>query len=85
MLLNAILTSIDNMLGWILDKIPNVNVSLTEFIISFNQLVEGTKAMNYILPIKEALVFTGILLGVKFALMIFWATTRVLNLLRGAG
>lgn len=85
MILNSILSAINNMLGWVLDKIPNINVNLTEFISKFNYLIELTKSLNYILPIKEALIFVGVLLGIRFALLVFWAATRVINLLRGAG
>lgn len=85
MILNAILSAIDKTLGWALDKIPNINIDLTEFIDKFSALVDMTKALNYILPIEEALIFVGILLGIRFALLLFWASMRVVNLIRGAG
>lgn len=85
MIFNSILSAVNSTLAWIIDKLPNININLSEFISKFNYLIDLTKALNYILPIKEALVFVGILLGIRFALLVFWAATRVINLLRGAG
>jgi len=85
LIFNSILSAVNSTLAWIIDKLPNININLSEFISKFNYLIDLTKALNYILPIKEALVFVGILLGIRFALLVFWAATRVINLLRGAG
>lgn len=82
---NSILSAIDNILGWVLNKIPNININLAEFIDRFTYLVDMTKSFNYILPIKEALAYVAILLGIRFAMLLFWASMRVINLLRGAG
>lgn len=85
MILESILSAVGNMLNWIVGKIPKVDLSGVDFAESLTYLVDLGKKLNFLLPIKEALIFLGILISIKLALILFWATMRVVNLIRGAG
>lgn len=85
MLFDAIVNGVNKVLGWVLNLIPDVNIDLSAFTEKFTWLIDKTKAMNAILPLKEALIFCGILLTIKFAILMFWLAQRAINLLRGAG
>lgn len=81
----AIIGGIVKVLDWILMTVPGINFDMGGFGDALNLLIEGSKSMNVLLPIKESLVFLIILLGIKMALLAFWAATRIINLIRGAG
>ncbi|MCT4543527.1 MAG: hypothetical protein N4A63_08295 [Vallitalea sp.] len=85
MILESILSAISKMLNWIVGKIPRVDLSDVDFAGSLTYLVDLGKKLNFIFPIKESLIFFGILISIKFALILFWASMRVINLIRGAG
>jgi len=85
MIIDGILTIVGNILGWVLNIIPNINLDTTDFGIKFQQIVDQAKALDTILPLKEAIIFGGVALGIKLALMLFWAAMRLINLIRGAG
>lgn len=85
MIVDSILSAVDGVLGWILENIPFINIDLSKFIECFSWLCDLTKSLNYILPIKEALIFVSILLSVRLAMLIFWLSSRLVNLVRGAG
>ncbi|WP_113676211.1 hypothetical protein [Vallitalea guaymasensis] len=85
MILDSILNAVGNMLNWIVGKIPKVDLSDVDFAGSLTYLVELGKKLNFIFPVKEALIFFGILITIKLALLLFWAAMRVINLIRGAG
>jgi hypothetical protein len=85
MVFEKIVQLVTSVLGWVAKVIPGVNLNLGDFGQQLQFLVEKGKAFNAILPIQEAIVFAGIALGIKLALMTFWAAMRVVNLIRGAG
>lgn len=85
MIIESILKTIGKMLNWIVGKIPNVNLKGVDFASSLTFIVDMAKKINFLFPVKEALVFFGILISIKFAMLLFWATMRVINLIRGAG
>lgn len=85
MILDLILSNITDILGWVFNKLPNVNVDMVQFIEKLTYLVDLSKSLNYILPLQEALTFASILLSIRIALLMFWASMRVINLLRGSG
>lgn len=85
MVLDLIINAVDSALGWIISILPDLNINLTAFTEKFQWLIDLTKSINFILPIKEAMFFLGVLLGIKFAMLVFWAAMRVVNLLRGSG
>lgn len=85
MIIESILRTIGNMLNWVVGKIPKVDLSGVDFAGSLTYLVDLGKKLNFLLPVKEALIFFGILISIKLALLLFWATMRVINLIRGAG
>lgn len=85
MVFEKIVQLVTSVLGWAVKAIPNFNLDLGQFGEQLQFLVDKGKALNAILPIQEAIVFGGIALGIKLALMAFWAAMRLINLLRGAG
>jgi hypothetical protein len=85
MIIESILRTVGNMLNWIVGKLPRVDLSGVDFGESLKYVVDLGKKLNFILPVKEALIFLGIIVSIKLALLMFWATMRVINLIRGAG
>lgn len=85
MVYQSIVNLVDSVLGWILNKIPDINLDLGGFSDSIAFLVEKGQALNSIFPIKEALIFLGIAISIKLAMLIFWGAMRAINLIRGAG
>lgn len=85
MILNSILNSVSKVLGWVINKIPDVNIDISGFSESLSFLLDKTESINKLLPIKEAMILVGIGLSIKLAMLVFWGAMRVINLLRGAG
>lgn len=76
---------VGNMMGWVSNTIPNLNIDTSDFGQKFNSIIQMASALDVILPLKEALILGGVALGIKAALMAFWAAMRLINLVRGAG
>ena len=85
MVYEKIVQLMTSLLGWVVKIIPGINLDMGEFGTHLKYLIDQGKALNAILPIQEAIMFGGIALGIKLALMTFWAAMRVINLIRGAG
>ena len=85
MIIDGILSFVAKVLGWVVDIIPGIDIDTADFADKFQAVIDMSKALDTILPLKEAIVFGVIALGIKFALMLFWAAMRLVNLVRGAG
>jgi len=85
MIIDGLLGSIGNILGWVLSIIPSLNIDSSQFGIMLTRIIDMSKALDVILPLHEALAFAVIIVGIKGAMMLFWGAMRLINLIRGAG
>jgi hypothetical protein len=85
MIFDGMISLIAKLLAWAGKLIPSINIDTGQFGEKFTELINLVKGMDVILPIKEALIFASVALGIKLAIMIFWALMRMINLIRGAG
>lgn len=85
MIIDGILSIIGNILGWVVNVLPGINIDTEQFTQKFQDLINMSKALDTILPLKEAILFGVVALGIKLVLMLFWAAMRLINLIRGSG